>query len=171
MAKDLAYGNGVLILQTAIKEVWLGELTSQDTRAFYELVQRNREHLTQFGDYQELVASTLQDIEDYFAAPPVSNTRMGIWRGADELMGRVDLAPVGPGAFVLGYWIGSEYVGYGYVTAACLALMDYGQEELGATDFWAGVTHGNDKSAAVLKRLGFRTVERLAKHTRFHRKA
>ena len=70
LAKDLAYGNGVLILQTAIKEVWLGELTSQDTRAFYELVQRNREHLTQFGDYQELVASALQDIEDYFAAPP-----------------------------------------------------------------------------------------------------
>ena len=87
--------------QRRFSDVWLRELTRRDVLAFYELVQTNREHLTQFGDYRELIASTLQDIESYFSDPPDQNTRMGIWRGADELMGRVDLSPVEPGMFVL----------------------------------------------------------------------
>mgnify|MGYP002408322204 FL=1 len=157
------------VLGTAVCQIELRELTGRDAQAYSELVQRNRRHLTQFGDYQELAASTLDEIEEYFANPPDDNVRMGIWQ-ADELMGRIDLNPVEPGAFVLGYWIGSEYIGKGYVTAGCRALLDYGREALGATDYWAGVTHGNQRSVAVLERLGFCATERLEKHTRFHLK-
>ncbi|NLK08241.1 MAG: GNAT family N-acetyltransferase, partial [Firmicutes bacterium] len=67
--------------------------------------------------------------------------------------------------------LGCKYTGSGYVTAACRSLMSYGKNKLGAVDFWAGVTHGNDKSTAVLERLGFKVVERLEKHTRFHCRA
>jgi len=171
LVEALASRGSIRIWPTAISGVELRELTGGDALAFYELVHRNRRHLTQYGDYRDLAASTLQDVESYFADPPDNNIRMGIWRRADELMGRVDLSPVAPGAFVLGYWIGSEYTGCGYVTGACRTLMDYATRELGAIDFWAGVTHGNRKSAAVLERLGFCFVERLEKHTRFHLKA
>ncbi len=155
------------ILETAIPEVTLRELTERDARVYFELVQRNKRHLTQFGDYKELVSLTLRGIEVDFANRPDDKVRMGIWRKA-ELMGRIDLSSVAPGAFVLGYWIGSDYLGKGYVTAGCSALLDYSQKALGATEYWAGVTHGNTKSAAVLERLGFSAIERLEYHTRFH---
>ena len=155
------------ILETAIPEVTLRELTERDAHVYFELVQRNREHLTQFGDYKELVSLTLWDIEVDFANRPDDKVRMGIWRKA-ELMGRIDLSSVALGAFVLGYWIGSEYLGKGYVTAGCSALLDYGQKALGATEYWAGVPHGNTKSAAVLERVGFSAVERLEYHTCFY---
>lgn len=156
-----------LVIKTSIPEVELQELTVRNALEFFQLVTQNRDHLTQFGDYQDLAQSTLEEIEAYFSNPADVNIRMGIWRGS-ELMGRVDLHPVEPRAYVLGYWIGSEYSGNGYVTASCRAMIDYGREQLGATDFWAGVTHGNERSIAVLERLGFRRVERLEGHTRFH---
>ncbi|GAA3503193.1 hypothetical protein GCM10019016_103030 [Streptomyces prasinosporus] len=40
---------------------------------------------------------------------------------------------------------------------------------VGATEVFAGVTHGNDKSGAVLTRLGFKVAETLETYTRYHR--
>ena len=156
-------------LPTTIPGVELRELTSRDARAFFDLICRNREHLTRFGDYEDLTASTLEDIEAYFADPLDDNVRMGVWR-ADELMGRVDLAPVDPHTYVLGYCIGSEYTGGGYATVACRALIDYARLALGATEFWAGVRHPNLKSAALVSRLGFAVYEELPTRTRYRLK-
>ena len=153
-------------LLTSFPGVDLRELTTRDARAFFDLVRRNREHLTQFGDYEDFAASTLKEIEAYFADPPDVNVRMGIWQG-DALMGRVDLAPVDPHTFVLGYWIGSECTGRGYATEACQTLIDYARLAFGATDFWAGVKQVNLKSAALVSRLGFTAYEELPTHTRY----
>ena len=92
---------------------------------------------------------------------------MRIW-APGELVGRVDLNPVAPGSFVLCYWLGYGHPGSGYATVACRALLEYGRTALRATDFWAGVTHGNRKSVSVLERLGFSAVEELEHYTRFH---
>jgi ribosomal-protein-serine acetyltransferase len=40
---------------------------------------------------------------------------------------------------------------------------------VGATDVYAGVTHGNGKSGAVLTRLGFKVAEVFETYTRYHR--
>ena len=153
-------------LPTACAGVELRELTCREAEAFFDLVCANREHLTRFGDYEDLAASTLEDIEAYFADPPDSDLRMGIWQG-HELVGRVDLSPVARRTFVLGYWIGSEYTGRGYATAACQALIDYARLAYGATEFWAGVKRGNLKSAALVSRLGFTAYEEMPTRTRY----
>ncbi|WP_159392934.1 hypothetical protein [Streptomyces cyaneogriseus] len=46
-------------------------------------------------------------------------------------------------------------------------MIDHAVRVLGATDIFAGVTHGNDKSAALLRRLGFEPVADFARCTRF----
>ena len=71
---------------------------------------------------------------------------------------------------MLGYWLGGEYTGKGYATAACTALIAYGLEVLGARTMWAGVTKGNTKSEAVLQRLGFQEVSDQGSYTRFNRR-
>ena len=85
-----------------------------------------------------------------------------------DLVGRADLNAVRSGHFVVGYWLGEGQTGRGFATAAVRALIDFGRAVLGATEFWAGVTHGNEASIRVLERLGFEFVERLERHTRFH---
>ncbi len=161
--------NPGLILATAIDGLSLRPLTVRDARVFFDLVGANRDHLQQFGNYADLVGSKLEDIIESFTDPPDDSLRMGVWSGR-ELAGRVDLNLVSPDTFVLGYWLSLAYTGRGYATASCRALLEHACSNLGARDFWAGVTHGNQKSVAVLSRLGFAAVETLPDRTRFHLK-
>ncbi|WP_018383043.1 GNAT family N-acetyltransferase [Wenjunlia vitaminophila] len=55
----------------------------------------------------------------------------------------------------------------GHATAACAALYSHAARELGAIDIFAGVTHGNDKSTVLLRRLGFEPVADFEEYTRF----
>ena len=130
------------------------------------MVDRNRSHLTQRGDYSDLGAATPESATASLHERDGGNARFGIWLD-DRLIGRADLCPRTPGHFVLGYWLGSEDTGKGYATMACKALIDHGKARLGATDIFAGVTKGNAKSEALLGRLGFRVVEDRGTYTLF----
>lgn len=44
---------------------------------------------------------------------------------------------------------------------------EHAAQALGATDIFAGATHANDRSAALLERLGFEPVAEFENHTRF----
>ena len=134
--------------------------------AFFNLVNRNRVYLTQYGDYKDLVQMTLVEIEGTFSIQLGAYLRMGLWRGM-ELMGQVDLNPVAPGVFVLGYWLGEEFTGQGYMTSACRAIMDYAKQTRAVKEFWAGVRPANLKSAAVVERLGFSIFEELPDRIRY----
>lgn len=158
-----------LTLQTAIPGLRLIELLPDDEVAYYALVDCNRAHLTQHGDYLDLGEATLETVADDLTDPENRNARFGVWLG-DQLIGRVDLNPRTAEDFVLGYWLGEEYTGQGFATAACAALIAYGQEVLGARTMWAGVTKGNVKSEAVVQRLGFQEVSDQGTYTRFKRR-
>src|SRR4051812_6010418 len=144
-------------LNTTLPHLRLVELTPDDAQAYYDLVDRNRTHLIQRGDYLDLGKATPESLAAELSDPQSRNIRFGVWLD-DHLIGRVDLNPHSPGNVVLGYWLGREYTGKGYATVACRALIDYGKIALGARTAWAGVTKGNTKSEAVLARLGFQAV-------------
>jgi RimJ/RimL family protein N-acetyltransferase len=154
-------------LPTRLIGVELRELTVDDADRYYELLQENRTHLTRFGNYAEEVNQTLDEVHEYFVCPTDENYRYGIW-AEEALVGRVDLNPVDPPNYVIGFWLAAPAIGRGYATAACAAIIQYGRNELGATDIWGGVTHGNVKSVAVLTRLGFAKVADFDDYSRFH---
>lgn len=142
------------MLETELDGVVLRELTADDVDAYYSLVDANRAHLHQHGDFGFEHAADLAAVRAYFESPWDSNVRLGIWLG-DRLVGRVDLNPVDPPKWVLGYWIGSAWTGRGIVTASCRAAIAHAGSALDATEIYAGVTDGNGASVAVLRRLGF----------------
>jgi len=76
--------------------------------------------------------------------------------------------PVDPPRYGLGYWLAEDATGHGYATAAVRALLDHART-LQATDVLAGVTHGNDRSVALLRRLGFARVAEFDSYDRYHR--
>src|SRR5215217_8151239 len=89
------------------------------------------------------------------------------WEQARHCGQQADLNARTPGNFVLGYWLGGEFTGKGYATAACKALIACGKAELGATNVYAGVTKGYAKSEALLARLGFRAIADRGTYTLF----
>ncbi|MFT3733145.1 MAG: GNAT family N-acetyltransferase [Hyphomicrobium sp.] len=56
----------------------------------------------------------------------------------------------------LGYWIGKPYWGKGYATEAARAVMTYGFSKLGVRRFICKHLIGNDASARVIHKLGFK---------------
>ncbi|MBD5514792.1 MAG: GNAT family N-acetyltransferase [Lachnospiraceae bacterium] len=61
----------------------------------------------------------------------------------------------------LGFVIGVPWQGQGYAYEVCRAILDYAREELGFTQVQALVMEGNEKSAALCRKLGFRKGERV----------
>jgi ribosomal-protein-serine acetyltransferase len=141
-------------------------ISPDDADVYYALVDCNRRHLTQHGDWTDLGEATPESVRESLHTPDGPTTQFGIWLDG-QLIGRADLNPRTPGNFVLGYWLGSQFTGKGYAKAACKALIAYGKAELGATTIYAGVTKGNTRSEAVLSRLGFQAVADRGTYTRY----
>lgn len=144
----------------------LRELRAADAAGYHALVQRNAGHLTRLGDYQDEVAAGIDDFTAQFSVPAEVPVRFGVELDG-QLVGRVDLVPVDPPRYGLGYWLAEEVTGRGLGTAAVAALLQHARG-LGATDVFAGVTHGNTPSEALLRRLGFVVVADFENYSRFH---
>ncbi|MET8567593.1 GNAT family protein [Streptomyces sp. NPDC004783] len=153
-------------IRTHVPGLVLRELTLEDADAYYALLDRNREHLSRLGNYREESGATPAWVREHLSEDPGLSHRYGI-RLNGELIGRVDLIAVAPPRYGTGYWLCESHVGAGHATAACAALYVYAARELGATDIFAGVTHGNAKSVALLERLGFGPVAEFEDYTRF----
>ncbi len=82
-------------LNTSVQGVVLRVLTSADAQPYFEVIDRNRDHLSRFGDYQDEKTATLVWVQRHLANPPENNLRFGIWRDS-VLIGRVDLTAPRP---------------------------------------------------------------------------
>lgn len=152
-------------LDTVNEGLVLKELTVADARTYYRILDRNRAHLSRYGDYQDEANATPAWATDHLGRP--APDRFGIWLD-HHLIGRVDLVHAAPPRHGLGYWLSHDAVGRGHATTACSTLIDYARTRYGATDIFAGVTHGNHRSVALLQRLGFQPVADFDTYTRFH---
>ncbi|MBB6119747.1 GNAT family N-acetyltransferase [Nocardiopsis algeriensis] len=153
-------------LPTRIPGVSLRVLTSADSAEYRALLRANRAHLTRHGDFTDQVGASAEEIEEELAHPGEKERAYGI-RLHGTLVGRVGIIAVAPPHYGLGYWLAQNATGHGRASAACAALVESASAVLGATDMFAGVTHGNDSSAALLRRLGFTPVAEFPTYTRF----
>jgi RimJ/RimL family protein N-acetyltransferase len=156
------------MIPTGISALVVCPLNDGHALALHDLVQENRAHLTAHGDYAELVAASLEALEGQLTQGKSRNLQFGIFL-SQKLIGRIDLVPVDPPRYGLGYWLAQHSTGNGYATAALKALLGFAGTDLRATDIYAGVTNGNWRSEAVLQRAGFMPVEVFKNYTRFHR--
>ena len=65
----------------------------------------------------------------------------------------------------MGYWLGEEYWGKGYTTEACTKIISYAVQELKITKIKAAYIIDNDRSAKVLKKLGFQEIGKGSKYS------
>ncbi|ACQ81751.1 GCN5-related protein N-acetyltransferase [Beutenbergia cavernae DSM 12333] len=155
-----------MILDTERQGVVLRRLTRADAGTYTDLMQANEAHLTSRGDFRDQVSADAGQYAEQFGAggPALA---FGIVE-AGRLVGAVELVPVDPPRYGLGYWLAADATGRGLATIAVRTIVGYAGASLGASDVYAGVTHGNEASAAVLRRAGFVAVQRFDTYTRFH---
>jgi len=56
----------------------------------------------------------------------------------------------------IGYWLGAEHWGKGYIPEACNELIRHSFMDLGLSTLWCGYFDGNEKSKRVQKKCGFK---------------
>lgn len=155
------------VLTTSLPGLELVELGARHAETLFLLLKDNRSHLTAHGDYSEQVSASFGEVLAELGGPTQGGGRFGIMTH-NQLVGRIDLVPISPPKYGIGYWLAQSVTGKGYATAALRAVVHFAKVDLEATDIFAGVTHGNSRSAAVLERSGFRPVKRFERYTRYH---
>lgn len=146
-------------------QVTLRQLTLADAGELFALIDRNRDHLSQFGDDTAGKYKSLSSVVESITHPRNPNRlRFGIRNKAGELVGSINLTPQenNPERAEVGYYLGREYQGQGYQGRALEAVTDYGFGELGYKEIFGEVVIGNDKSVHVLERAGYRETQRKA---------
>jgi RimJ/RimL family protein N-acetyltransferase len=71
------------------------------------------------------------------------------------LIGGIGLQKKNSDDFDLGFWIGKDYWGKGYASAAAKGMINWGIKSLKLTDFVAGYFEDNPASGKLLSNLGF----------------
>lgn len=68
---------------------------------------------------------------------------------------RVSEVEVSKDSYEVGYWIGENYWGHGYMPEALIHLMEWIQTHKEITELWATFYEGNHQSQRVLEKAGF----------------
>ena len=74
----------------------------------------------------------------------------------DSVVGGIGLTPHEDDYYELGFWLGRQHWGQGFATEAGKGLLHYAAEELKIKKFKSSFMKGNDASARVLAKLGFK---------------
>lgn len=152
-----------LRLVGATGEVELVRMEEADAPGHFRLIEENRAHLREWLGWLDVTVQA-ENLRE-FIAEARSRTRD---EGAIEWAIRHDGRPVGVISFheiewsarlaSIGYWLAKPATGRGLATAALRTVVDFAFVTLGLKTLRARIAPGNVRSAALVRRLGFRVV-------------
>ncbi len=147
--------------------VRLVKFSPEDAEEIFALIDANRPHLSQYGDQTAAKYPTLELVLNSIVDPPnPKNLWLAIRNQEGVMVGSIDLTPdeLTPDRAEIGYYLGSQFTGQGYMTEAVRLLSAYVSDELGYTDLFAKVHEDNLASARVLERAGYFPVQDRGDH-------
>jgi ribosomal-protein-serine acetyltransferase len=144
----------ILVKSTGIR---LKQFTASDSEAIFELIDRNRSHLSQFGDTTAEKYKTIESVEESISNPKnPDRLRFGIWDNG-VLVGSVNLTPDDDDKTKgeIGYYLGAEFTGKGYMIKAVTTLTEFAFKNLGYKEIYGKAHKDNIGSQKVLLKSGF----------------
>lgn len=149
---------GRLEIKSADGYVTLRQYAIEDAKMVFELIDRNREHLSNFGDKTARKYPTFESVEKHIAESLNGNVlRFGIYNDENVLVGFIKLTPnyTDGQKGEVGYYLGGEFQHNGYMRKAVQALTDYAFNTLNYNELYGEVVKGNAASENVLTKLGY----------------
>jgi len=138
----------------------LSLLETKDADQLFRLIDSNRDHIGQWLKFPSMTV----EVEDSRAF--IERTRIryakdeGYWLGIwseDHLVGSIGYLYLDQEnkKTEIGYWLGQEYEGKGFITKSIKVLIDYAFDELQFNKIEIGAATDNAKSRAIPEKLGF----------------
>jgi RimJ/RimL family protein N-acetyltransferase len=147
-----------IILGDDLDTVSLRQLVPGDAQRYFDLIENDRAHLSQFrdrtADKYPNVESVLRSIED----PADDNRyRFGIWDG-DVMVGTDNITVYGQDRAELGSWISKPFIGQEYAGRGRRLLVDFAFNTLGLDYVYCDIDVGNNASRRSVEKSGFEFV-------------
>lgn len=149
----------------------LRALTTSDTEVVYRAIDANRDEFSRWFTWSR--SASRDSVYEGLRTASVrmitgSEWHLGIFDHEDRFVGRIGLSEINRKARTaeLGYWLGREFAGDGYMTEAAGALLAFATARAPAR-ITAFADTENAASRRVLEKLGFRwirTVSRAIQH-------
>jgi ribosomal-protein-serine acetyltransferase len=145
---------------TVSESILLELIDDHHAQPLLDLLNKNREHLKEWLPWVD----SMRSVDDFHRYITMSKKKQDdkMELGFVILYNGIVAGRIGLHYFdhhnkicAVGYWLGMEFVGKGIITVACKRLCEYAFAELGFNRIEIKCGVGNDKSAAVPKRLGF----------------
>jgi RimJ/RimL family protein N-acetyltransferase/GNAT superfamily N-acetyltransferase len=150
-----------LVIPTERQNLTLRQLSIEDAPAYFEAVDANRKHLSQFEDETASKYPDLPSVEQSILEPSNPHKiRFGIWDD-DAFVGSINLTPNDNGKTAeVGCWLDGRHTGNGYATLATTALSGYASPKF--QKLYAEIVDGNEASVRVLERAGYHQTAKKA---------
>lgn len=131
-------------------------LREQDAQPYFDLIDFDRDHLSQFGDTTADKYKTVEAVTKSILEPENPfRLRFGVWNG-NVMVGSINITPGQEETAEIGYLVGKEHIGNNYAPKAVDTLTEFAFNGLGYTKLEAEVERDNKASARVLEKCGFR---------------
>lgn len=141
----------------------LRQFTLDDAREIFELIDRNREHLSQHGEDTAEKYPTLESVVESIAKPSnLKRLRFALRNADGEYVGSINLTQDEHNSErgEIGYYLGKKFMGKGYAGRAVEALTRYGLDRLGYQVIFGMVAETNTPSINILTRTGYEETGR-----------
>lgn len=143
------------------REICLSPMSLEDTAELFALIDSNRPHLSQFADDTAQKYPTLASLQESVTFPANPKKLRYVIRNKEGvIVGSINLTPI-PGeqrSGEVGYYLGAQHQGRGYMTRAVQTLTAYAFQTLGY-DVLSGTVHNeNLPSARVLLKAGYQQI-------------
>src|SRR3972149_5795080 len=103
-------------IKTSADTIVLKQLIHENAKDYFDLVNFDRQHLSQFGDTTADKYPTLESVMNSIVNPSnPRKLRQGIWY-ENIMVGSVNLTPKENNSAELGVWIGKQYIGHKYAS-------------------------------------------------------
>lgn len=144
-------------------EVALRQFSPQDSEEIFTLIDRDRKHLSQFGDDTADKYPTLATVRESIEHPKnPKRLRFAIRDKEGKFVGSINLTPdekdLTQGE--IGYYLGFEFQRKGFTGRALEALINYGFNVLNYKTIYGDVAEGNIASTKVLLKAGYQETGR-----------
>jgi RimJ/RimL family protein N-acetyltransferase len=137
------------------EEITLKQFSVEDVDEIFYLIDRNRAHLSQYDDITAEKYPTKNSVLESIINPANSlRLRFGILANS-VYVGSINLTLGKEKEAEVGYYLGKEFEGKGFISRSLKRIIKYGFEELLCNTIWAGTHLDNKKSQKVLESCGF----------------
>ena len=143
-------------------EIILRQYNVKDVHQVYELVDNNRDHLSEFLGWAKFYTEDEALVDAKEALKQIELAKQAsyeiIFNG--EIVGAVNLYGREGECSEMGYWLAEAAQGKGILTRSAGALLKFGFEQWGLREVLLDINPANHKSLALLRRLGAKPISK-----------